>query len=405
MSTQQMLKRQIDTAKLLPGNTGLSPIWKMYPALKCPLIGTCLSISEQRRILKKTGLSVKREKDHEIHKMVMEKLGRENKVSSRIDRFIRHKHRKDIAKYIAHSEEHLKTAWQNNLLTGEIEGLFYVIASRADISEDFLREVHGELHMMGHRNVVDTIQSRRSLYVELEVNHKLASLLNKEKNRIKKLMEKNKELAACIEKSRAQQHPEPKKVSLPIPDARIKQLNTQNLNLKDQVAELKAHRCETSKKLHALEREKRKLQIKLFDIQATHNVLAEEVNNLISQLTATLNCKKGCDVSCPDYRLCAKRILIVGGMTKMKQFYRNLIESGGGEFDYHDGYMKGGNKGIEDRILKSDYILCPVNCNSHNACDRVKKLCKKHNKPIKILANSSLSSISSALIENFSVQN
>jgi hypothetical protein len=110
-----------------------------------------------------------------------------------------------------------------------------------------------------------------------------------------------------------------------------------------------------------------------------------------------VSCSRSCDESCPVYGACPKRILIVGGMTKLKAHYRRLVESNGAIFDYHNGYIRGGMRVLEGRVRRSDMILCPVNCNSHSACLTVKRLCRKLNKPLHILSNASVSSISKAL--------
>ncbi|SHK62794.1 DUF2325 domain-containing protein [Desulforamulus aeronauticus] len=104
-----------------------------------------------------------------------------------------------------------------------------------------------------------------------------------------------------------------------------------------------------------------------------------------------------CDQSCCNYELCNKKILIVGGISKFKSFYRDLIEEKGGKFDYLDGYMKGGERVLDIKIRRCDLVLCPVDCNSHNACLSVKKLCKKHGKPFKMLTSSSVSGITQAI--------
>lgn len=113
------------------------------------------------------------------------------------------------------------------------------------------------------------------------------------------------------------------------------------------------------------------------------------------------------NISCSDssnreptdntYDLCSKRILIVGGITKFKAIYKSLIEESGGEFEYMDGYMKGGDKALDSKIKRCDIIFCPVDCNSHNACLSVKKLCKKHKKTFHMLKSSSISGISLAI--------
>ncbi len=89
----------------------------------------------------------------------------------------------------------------------------------------------------------------------------------------------------------------------------------------------------------------------------------------------------------------------MGGITKMRPFYKEVVENAGGEFHYHDGYMKNVNAGLEAKVKRCDLVLCPVNCNSHTACRKVKQLCSRYSKPLKILSSSSLSAVTQALFE------
>ena len=86
----------------------------------------------------------------------------------------------------------------------------------------------------------------------------------------------------------------------------------------------------------------------------------------------------------------------------MKKHYKNLIEAKGDEFEYHDGCVKGGRDELENRIRRSDLVFCPVNCNSHGACESVKKFCQRYGKPFRMLSNSSLTSIARAISESSS---
>jgi hypothetical protein len=94
---------------------------------------------------------------------------------------------------------------------------------------------------------------------------------------------------------------------------------------------------------------------------------------------------------------CAKCILVIGGITKFKQLYKDLIESHGHQCEYLDGYMRGGDKLLERKIKKCDIVFCPVDCNSHNACASAKKFCRKHGKPIKILTSSGVTNMAQAV--------
>lgn len=49
------------------------------------------------------------------------------------------------------------------------------------------------------------------------------------------------------------------------------------------------------------------------------------------------DCKKE---ACAHYQLCAKRIFMIGGMTKMESYYRDIVKKAYGKFDFHNGYLK-----------------------------------------------------------------
>ncbi len=108
-------------------------------------------------------------------------------------------------------------------------------------------------------------------------------------------------------------------------------------------------------------------------------------------------CDRDCNETCPSFDVCSKRVLIVGGVERMETLYRQVIEGGGGELDYHSGSLQGGTRQLEKSLRRADIILCPVNCNSHGACIKVKNLAKKHNKTCYMLPNGSMSTLSRLL--------
>lgn len=114
---------------------------------------------------------------------------------------------------------------------------------------------------------------------------------------------------------------------------------------------------------------------------------------------ATTGCcgNGSCDDRCPAFELCRKRVLIVGGVERMEALYRTLIEGRGGELDYHSGHLRNGIDSLKRSLCRADIILCPVNCNSHGACLKVKELAKKHKKTFYMLPNGSLSTLSRLL--------
>ena len=124
---------------------------------------------------------------------------------------------------------------------------------------------------------------------------------------------------------------------------------------------------------------------------------AAKVKTILEVCSVSGRACSGCVRSCLDCDLCRKRVLMVGGITKMEDRYREVVESRGGVFEYHDGYMRNGARNLEGVIRRADMVLCPVNCNSHTACGVVKSLGKKYGKPVFMLAGSSVSALAQAV--------
>ena len=380
----------------------MRPIWKIDRHFKCPVIGTCLSLQEVKRILKKTGTSIKHLNAYEIHRTVMENMGNENKVSRKVDVYLKHKFGKELSEFASLDRSEFEAAWRLYFEKGEISALLWIAASRSDLSASFLQQVFGDIHMVSHKNVNDACTQKEQLARQQDANRQLAEKIDKVRSLARKFKKERDALKSDLndlrwayetlkrEKEQIQQ-----KLSSSEEKTLVCDLRSENSTLE---AMVKAHEQEIAGYTHKtelLEHEITKLVSRLERERALNGELKNEVGKMLDQM-ASLN---QCDEQCPAFDLCAKRILIVGGITKLEAYYRELIEERGGVFEYHDGYMNGGKHSLEGRVKRSDVVLCPVNCNSHNACLSVKKLCQKHKKPVQMLAGASLSAISQALIE------
>lgn len=177
---------------------------------------------------------------------------------------------------------------------------------------------------------------------------------------------------------------------------RMIELEAENRKLHTELKKVSGEIRGYKESLYALKDQNRQLLLGLNRQREMNDCLKKETESIAIKFS-TLN---RCDATCPSFDLCQKRILIVGGIVKIKDRYKKLIEENGGIFEYHDGYVKGGAKGLKDQVRRADLVLCPVNCNSHNACSLVKKIGKKYSRPVHMLAGSGLSAISQALLKN-----
>lgn len=378
----------------------LLPIWDIRSNLKCPVVGACLTAEENRKILKKAGCRVKNLDDFHLHIHLMEKLHTENPLSKRADAFLRNKFRKAVESLASLPEAGFMAEWRDRLRRGDVVGVFYVAAIRPDLSDAAMMEIYGEIHMMGHANFSEVTRLKREAAARERSEAVLRERLASERAR-------NGELKKVLTEARAETDAARHEIQRLKALARYREaanddrenLWVENGLLKERAESLERKLRALRKEALRLEREKRKSQIRLFEARSVNERMADETREMIARLAAVNSGAAGeCSPQCPSYDICRKRILMVGGITKMKHLYREVVETAGGEFDYHDGYLRGGAREIEARVKRSDLVLCPVNCNSHNACEMVKRLCKKHEKPFRMLPGSGLSAISSALL-------
>jgi len=319
------------------------PIWEIPSFLKCPLIGACLTIGEHEKILRKAGCT-------------------------------------DLAESGTLDDDEFRKIWRLRNKTGEIDGIFYVATVKTDLGSELLSDIFGDVHMAMHLNLRELRITRRDLRLRVKrENTALKTTLSDMRERLAKLDNKG---GADANRSRSDT------------------LEKENRTLHDRYRESENDKLKLNDQIRFLEREKRQLEIDFFTSQSTKERLAGEIKELITQIATFVECRGPQGNQCPRVQVCAKRILVVGGITKMKHFYRELVKSIGGEFEYHDGYMKSGQRKLEVQVRRSDLVLCPVNCNSHGACHKVKGLCKKFDIPVKMLAGSGLGAISNAIVES-----
>jgi len=378
-------------------------IWEVEPHFKCPVVGAILSVEKHKTILKKCGYDVKRLKPYEYHQQVMAKLTEQNNVSVKVNNFIRNQAKKQMLEISRLQEKEVRKLWESSCARGNIGSMMYAIIAWKDTNLDLLQDVYGQIHMQSHANMTQIFHIRQQL---TRADENLSRIK-------KKLAKKNEAIKTHVEERKS----DAKKISL---------LQDDNRHLKKKVAELErrllpwnrqkktvdsmekklvklAQHIETAQQnLRIKEREKKTIQIDLFSIRSENKLLKAEIHGLVAafkfNFPTDCSSEEYCiQESCPIYALCAKRIFMIGGITKMKPFYKEIVENAGGKFDYHDGYMKNSNINLEAKVKRCDMVLCPVNCNSHNACLRVKKLCNRYNKNLKILSSSSLSAVTQAL--------
>lgn len=377
--------------------------WEIDSMFRCPVIGMCLTGSEQIAILKKAGIPSKDKNSFEIHELLVASAGNENHLSFRINLFLWQKFGEQSSHMHSFDENDMLEHWRECYRNGDYLAAFWGIVTRPRMSEKAKYEIFGTVHMSMHKTAEQHARNRQRLvFLEgcLAAQDEKIKTLGASRRQLQKDFDELARRAASLQSMlNAQQ----KNQESPVPTPAVPPEQHTRTDTDAEILRLRQALDEKTQRTGELERlvaqhEKTIAQYAetLDEQKADHAKLLLEAQDAFGILLE----KSSCSEDCPSFNLCQKRILIVGGIARMESQYRRLIEEGGGVLEYHEGNMKGGTRQLENSLRRADIVLCPVNCNSHAACSMVKNLGKKHKKPVHMLPNFSLSAISRALVSN-----
>ena len=375
--------------------------WEVDQVFRCPLVGMCLSVAEQRSLCRKVGAGVQGKSDFAVHEMIVATMNAENPLSRKLECLLSKKYESANIVYLSMPEEEFLGNWRGSLARGEYAGMLWAAAMRP-LTHVGLVEVFGTLHMAMHEHA-KAYGALKFSQTALEKNCAEARVLKREaENKSGILRSENAQLRQTLSRTQAmleqENHREPaQQVASDVSMSSDPEHRRLAARLDRLEMELAAKDGEIEELREAL-REAEKEQHRLQDEFLAHLAM-EETAAAAESFTPGECGGRDCDPQCPSYDLCKKRVLIVGGIERMEKAYRKLVEERGGIFEYHAGHMKSGGKGLENSVQRADLVLCPVNCNSHGACLKVKNLGKKFRKPVHMLSNFSLSAVARTMEE------
>ena len=67
-------------------------IWEMDQVFRCPVVGMCLSVKEQRLLCRKVGAGVQVKSDFGIHEMIVATMNGENPLSRKLENMLAKKY-------------------------------------------------------------------------------------------------------------------------------------------------------------------------------------------------------------------------------------------------------------------------------------------------------------------------
>lgn len=375
--------------------------WEIEPFFKCPVIGWCLDVAEQREAFRKEGTSSsnKDQSNFKTHEMIVQSLESENRLSSRVDGLLNRKYKKEIAELSSLEESEFIRCWEDSLKRGAVEGMLWVAATKPDLSMKAKRSIFGDVHMEMHvrakqisheRQRLDQEWKRNELFVEsVKELSRINRVLKRENERFRDDLSKACRFSEALQRQKRELEEALSKAN---EGSLVAGLQKENAELRAQQERISEQISAYQRELGILQNQKDKLLLKLKKQSQVHSPVNKESETVINPLSASTQQSPD-----PSLDLSERCVLVVGGLSKMEALYRQLIEGSGGVFEYHNGRMNAGTRELVNQVRRADVVLCCIDHNSHAAALAAKKLGKKHKKPVRMLANSSLSNIFSTL--------
>lgn len=360
-------------------------LWEMRGSYHCPVIGTCTSVSELRKLARQAHMeSQVRLTDYEVHSSFVAMAAEHSHASKRLQKHLDKKYQQTLRCFSACDDEKtLRKQWLESRGNGDIAGPFWAVMTHPATTTELAQEVYQELHMLSHR-----VAAQRSSDVgrvkELQV----------ENRRLERELQRN---AVKSAESLAAKSRQIERLTTRIARAREAELQLEQLQNGETVQKM-AERIDQLERIVAQTTRRAEQAERLYRRRLDESAPTSRERAPFAALNSTDNCTECCEnAACPRVDLGGRCILCVGGLTGTTDRYRELVEECNGHFLHHDGGKEDNSLQLNPLLQRADAIVCPVDCVSHDAARRVKRYCKRYGKTFIFLRSSSSNAFAGAL--------
>lgn len=378
-------------------------LWQLDHNYHCAIIGTCLTLEEVKKILRQLHIETNGFPTYELHTSIVTIISENSFPSKKVQNYLNKKFKLEVQKTKIMTGDKLKGFWKAALYGGNMIGAFWAVMMHPESDEAMKRIFYGDIHMLSHlsgaSNRADLMRLSQLKQERTEYDTERLSWEDK----CNKLVSENGRLKNTEKRLHEQQtdlnnHITALKNSLE--QLMILQSTKKRQEL-DALLEKQAVKLESQTNEIAKHQRKEKQFSKLTSAQeqqisASHNELLVYQNE-VEYLQSILIAKP--QVECPlqKQNLCGQCVLYVGGKTNLIPFYRELVEVNSGIFIHHDGGTEKSTQDLQQSLSKADVVVFPASCISHDAYWKIKRVCKKQQKPYQYLKSSGLYSLSNML--------
>jgi len=387
-----------DSSRPWQPKQGRRTLADLSPMVHCSIIGTCLTLAELRRLVRKlVSGSIESLSDHDVHTKAVRLASVQGVPSKLLNKALDEKHQAIIRRFNkAASEADIKAFWRAALQQGQIEGAYWAVVTHPLSSEAFFMKVFGEVHMLSHlvgssnrvdiRRLIELEQENERLRRELD--QAIAVMRTGLSRRDKQINELQLALASLADDRLAGDSSSDLAV----------ELSTLRTTLTEMRRRMETATSRNERLKESLQHERRCTQESETKLEAA----LQGNEQLEKELRALENCMQRAvgQADLAQVSLDRSTILYVGGKSGSIQQLKAVVEAFNGVFLHHDGGQMQNMALLAGLISRSVCVFFPVDFVSHQAMFAIKRQCGLHQIPFIALQRSGAASLARG-IEQF----
>jgi hypothetical protein len=373
-------------------------IWELGTKLHCSIIGTCLSTIELRDILRKLRVTGAAEaSDHDLHCMAVVIAGQRAGGAKFFQKALDRRHRSDIVRYSKSREPAtLVRLWDESLKQGNIPGAYWAVLTHPLTTEDIVKRVFGDVHMLSHLVGAANRADIRRLRELQEDNAALAAKIERQQRQLQQGFTERDAKISRLNELLTEQAGKLSKLPTSIEGNGGDSLNLVLDQIKTRLARETARRERSELRATELTAKVEEIKRALQTSQRECEAVREELDTIERQLTARIE-PQALEIE-PAIQLSGLAVLYVGGRAHQIPRMKELIERAGARFLHHDGGIEHSSGLLPGLVGRADRVFFPTDCISHEAAAAIKRACRLTRKIYEPLRTSSLTRLFSALV-------
>lgn len=372
-------------------------LWELEGKLHCPVVGTCLTLEELRKISRQSGYRDNKTDQYELHAEAVSLCSARNPVSEGMHKQMERKHALIVKIFEkAENAQAVLTTWRQHIEQGEIAGALWAALTHKAADTHTRSAIYADMHMLTHQLGAERAADvRRLKHMQAENADKSKQLRDLALRHSQSMADKSAKI------HQLERECEQGRQNRQINDRLRERLDNLESSQNAQTWQTRLNESQTAlqrtqAQIHHLEKRQKDLLDEIAALRQAHAQFLSEHESMehlwqenIGQ--AAENCVN-CTESQPD-----RCILCVGGRAPLLPQYRQLAARLGLRFIHHDGGREESMARLPELLNSADAVICPTDCVSHSAYYQLKRHCKQQNKPCMMARSSGIASVAVAM--------